>query len=157
MKYKYFCQAHADRMHTSEGVAVRAWTDTIRRGMKAYVECRSDTAYIYLYSAMEIGLLRYKCEKNDFFNSTHLAKPLEFLIELLLVEANFNEAVVLLSKISVAINEASRTSSTEFDEVFEKHYQRIEICEKQHLVDFKYNAKECLPNSAEYTNTAYVH
>ncbi|WP_086929908.1 hypothetical protein [Agarilytica rhodophyticola] len=157
MKYKYFCQSHADRMIECEGIAMRAWTDTMRRGMKAYIECRSETAYVYLHSSMEIGLLRYKCKKNQFFNNTHIIKPLEFLIELLLVENNFNEAIVLLSKMSNAINDSSDRSIEEFDNVYERYYKRIETCEKQYFSDAKYNTEKHIPHSFQHENISCVH
>jgi len=74
----------------------------MHRGVKAYTDCRFDAAYIYLQSALEIALLRSFCEKNLAFSSFSIIKPAEFIMQLLLLDENFEDAYELLSQINAA-------------------------------------------------------
>ena len=106
MRSKYFCAYHSEKMKTYETEAYRYWMEVMRRGVQSYVKCRSESAYIYLHTAMDIGLLRQRCEENGIFEELHITKPAEFLIQLFIADDNFKEAFTLLSCIS------SKTQST---------------------------------------------
>ncbi len=137
MKTTYFCAFHAERMKAYEGEAIQHWTQMMRRGTQAYSECRIDAARIYLGSAMEIGLLRHSCPKSMFFDDMHLTQPLSFLIELLILDESFDEAIYVLSKISTAINERRADPRSELLEVLANHYSRVEISEKKHMTQVR--------------------
>ncbi len=137
MKTTYFCTFHAERMMAYEGEAIQYWTQMMRRGTQAYSECRIDAARIYLGSAMEIGLLRHSCVKSMFFDDMHLTQPLSFLIELLILDESFDEAIYILSKISTAINERRTVPDSGLLEVLANHYSRVEISEKKHMTQVR--------------------
>lgn len=106
MRSKYFCAYHSEKMETYEAEAYRYWMEVMRRGIQAYTKCRSESAHIYLQTAMDIGLLRQQCKKNDMFEELHIIKPAEFLIQLYIADDNIHGAFELLSHIS------SNTQST---------------------------------------------
>lgn len=106
MHSKYFCTYHSEKMMTYETEAYRYWIEVMRRGVQSYAKCRSESAHIYLHTALDIGLLRQKCERNSVFEELHITKPAEFLIQLFIADDNFNGAFELLSYIS------SKTQST---------------------------------------------
>ncbi len=133
MKSPYFCAYHAQRMKNHESEALRYWIDMMRRGTQAYVECRIDAANIYLGSALDIALIRKTCEKNEFFNDMHFCKPAEFLIKLMLIENRFNEAIVILSRLSSASQTQTNINERELTHFLEKHYENIEIAEKEYM------------------------
>lgn len=100
MRSKYFCAYHSEKMETYETEAYRYWMEVMRRGVQSYAKCRSESAHIYLHTAMDIGLLRQKCKKNGVFEELHITKPAEFLIQLYIADDNINGALELLSYIS---------------------------------------------------------
>mgnify|MGYP000856140131 CR=1 FL=1 len=106
MRSKYFCAYHSEKMKTYETEAYRYWMEVMRRGVQSYAKCRSESAHIYLHTALDIGLLRQRCKRNGVFEELHITKPAEFLIQLFIADDNVNGAFDLLSYIS------SRTQST---------------------------------------------
>ena len=106
MRSKYFCAYHSEKMKTYETEAYRYWMEVMRRGVQSYAKCRSESAHIYLHTAVDIGLLRQKCERNGIFEETHITKPAEFLVQLFIADDNLNGAHNFLSHIS------SNTQST---------------------------------------------
>lgn len=131
MKPRYLCAYHAERIRASEQHACHSWLELMRRGTLAYAECRVEAAQIYLGAALDIALLRLACQGNKLFTALHLSKPLEFMIELLVVEGCFNQAMKLLSKISSALDQSPDNSM--IDELvgcLAQHYQRVSNHEK---------------------------
>ena len=100
MRSKYFCAYHSEKMKTYETEAYRYWMEVMRRGVQSYAKCRSESAHIYLHTAVDIGLLRQGCKRNGVFEELHIIKPAEFLIQLFIADDNFNGAHELLSHIS---------------------------------------------------------
>ncbi len=129
MKPKYFCPYHIERIHTCEQSALVSWNEMMRRGVQAYASCRADAARIYLDSAIDISLLRYR-HKNLYFSELHIAKPLDFLVELFLANENFTDAFEVLAKISSVIDDEPQPS-TKLRKTLEKHYRQIEVNEKR--------------------------
>lgn len=135
MKYTYFCQHHVDRMARCEGLAINSWIDMMRRGAQSYAACRTEAARNFLGAALEIGLLRYTCESNENFNDMHIAKPLEFLMELMICENNFNESIVLLSTISTVIYQDADKAPESLIEFLASCYEKIESSEKKYFLE----------------------
>jgi len=133
MKTSHLCPNHSHLVKDSEPRAMEIWCDMMRRGIRAYTQCRIDSAECYLGAATEIALLRYSCEKNRFFDEVHLTKPLEFLIELLVQAMNFDKAMVLLSSISTAIHRAPKSPSAALTECLSKHSASVGVREPKYL------------------------
>ncbi len=133
MKTLYFCAYHADNLRASETEAIKSWSSVMRRGMKAYCECRIDAAEIYLESALDIALIRSECSKNCIFDSMHLLKPIEFLTELYLTNEAFTQASKILNKVSRNVPEESELYSSAVDAFLITQFKRLEQCECAHL------------------------
>jgi len=86
MKFHYLCSYHACLMQCSEEEALRYWTETRRRGVAAFDQCRWDAARNYLGMAHEIALLRSAVQNNRYFHVAHILQPLERLVEMALAE-----------------------------------------------------------------------
>lgn len=141
MKTTYFCAFHSERIKAYEGEAIQQWTEMMHLGTQAYAECRIDAARIYLGSAMEIGLLRHSCPKSLFFDDMHLSQPLQFLIELFIIDDNFDEAIYILSKVSTAINRGLSDPDAGLLELLAQHYTRVEISEKKYMTQTRNTLK----------------
>jgi hypothetical protein len=135
MKTTYLCAHHAERMKVVESEALRCWTEMMRRGIKAYLGCRSEAADIYLGAAVEIGLLRRGAGKNEIFSNIHIIKPSELLIELFCAELRFLDAVALLSSTSGAIDDSGSHPESQLLKWVEAQYAQVECAEKDYLVN----------------------
>lgn len=102
MNSKFFCNHHAQQIKACEAEAIRSWSQMMRRGMRAFDECRVEAAFIYLGSALDIALIRMSCDKNRYFGELHLIRPTEALIQLHLLANEFDNALALLSHVSSA-------------------------------------------------------
>lgn len=96
MRHPYLCAYHVERLKACESEALRYWGEMMRRGVQAYVACRIEAATLYLGTALEIGLLRQRCQLNGVFEGLHIVKPAEFLVELLKVDRQYGEVNELL-------------------------------------------------------------
>lgn len=114
MKTPYLCAYHAERLKACESEAFRYWGEMMRRGVQAYVECRFDAAVLYLGTALEIGLLRQRCELNGLFESLHILKPVEFLVELLKVDRQYQEVNKLLEYVAENARPGGNTPLIDF-------------------------------------------
>lgn len=133
MKTPYFCPFHAERMKVSESEALRCWSEMMRRGIHAYMDCRVEAADLYLGATLDIGLLRYQCAQNAMFSDHHVTKPADFLIELLCGDVRFSAAVATLSRISSAANTAGRNASADLLEWLAMRYAQVERAEKRYM------------------------
>ena len=100
MRSPYLCAYHAERLKACESEAFRYWGEMMRRGVQAYVECRFDAAVLYLGTALEIGLLRQRCQLNGLFEGLHIQKPVEFLVELLKIDRQYHQVNELLDYVA---------------------------------------------------------
>lgn len=132
MKSLYFCAFHAERMKASESEALRCWSEIMRRGMHAYVDCRMEAAELYLGAALDIGLMRYRCTQSTMISILHITKPTDFLLELFCADIRFDTAVAALSRIS-STTLASCKSNTDLLAWLAIKYERVECAEKQYM------------------------
>lgn len=130
MSLRYFCTSHSEAIQTNEPEAWRCWAALMQRGIKAYTECRVDAAYIYLGAALDVALIRNDCGNNKSFCETHAIKPAEFILQLFLIDNDFNRARILLHRISVNCEKNGITQAGLYDTFFAKQYQAVEIAEK---------------------------
>src|SRR5690606_40194874 len=107
MKFHYLCSYHACRMQCSEEEALRYWTETQRRGIAAFDQCRWEAARNYLGMAHEIALLRSAVQNNCYFHVTHILQPLERLVEMGLAENACDMAVQLIDATQTAMDSAN--------------------------------------------------
>lgn len=138
MEKRHLCRAHKARLKANESEAVRVWSELMQRGVRAYVECRVDTAEIYLSGALDIAVLRSECNNNHCFNEIHIKKPSEFLVQLLLANDSFDAAFQLVHSINQAYEAQPRFFSDVFLDFIGKQLEHIEIMEKSY---FKNKAK----------------
>lgn len=157
MKTTYFCAYHADRIRTCEQSAMGSWNEMMRRGRLAYTECRTDDAHVYFGSATEIALLRYTGSSNRYFGDTHITKPIEFLVELLILENNFNQATALLSQILDIVSAETNTVNGKLRESLAQLSTYIKNAEKQHLKDFQYRSNKVFPIHPTHTAIQSIH
>jgi hypothetical protein len=100
VKCSYFCAQHAAQIQQNEEQALHYWNQLMQMGVQHYIHCRLDQANAFLNSALELALLRFECQHNQFFQNLQLCKPLEFVMQLLLTEERYDEASLLLAKIN---------------------------------------------------------
>lgn len=124
MRTPYLCAYHVERLKACESEAFRYWGEMMRRGVQAYVECRFEAAVLYLGTALEIGLLRHRCELNGLFESLHILKPVEFLVELLKVDRQYHEVNELLEYVAKSARPGADVPLTNF---LAKSFIRFEI------------------------------
>lgn len=156
VRRSHFCPQHAEQLRRSEQHALNAWIEVMRRGMQAYGACRMDAARIYLGSATEIALIRQRSAHNAFFGDTHLLKPLAFLIEVLILEERFEEAVALLSTVSAAMKYKAFHGTPAIADALAEHYERVELAEKRHFTSSQ-QAEHLPPASRAHTDTPAEH
>lgn len=115
MKSPYLCAYHAERLKACESEAFRYWGEMMRRGVQAYVECRFDAAVLYLGTALEIGLLRQRCQLNGLFEGLHIQKPVEFLVELLKIDRQYHQINELLNYVSTQVDTVAKEVNSSAD------------------------------------------
>ena len=125
MKANYLCRYHLEKMKTNESNAICQWTEMMRRGIRAYTECRTDAADVYLNSALQIALVRTQCPCNGIFESTHIVKPAGFLLDLKILENGYHDAVEMLSDISSIVTQAKSKFEENLIAFLAKQYERI--------------------------------
>lgn len=130
-KSPVFCQSHIDRMLRSEPEAFCAWNELMRRAKIAYLNCRRETSELYFMSAVEVALIRMNVKMNYMFADSHIAKPLEFLVETYLIENNFQKAVEVLSRVSMITSNTVESLKESLLSFFQSLYEKVEISEKQ--------------------------
>jgi hypothetical protein len=134
-----FCPHHLDNIRHHEASAYSSWQNLMHRAVTAYDACRHDNATLYFESALELALVRACCESNSIFNVEHLAKPLEFMIALYLAEQKFGDAIALLSRISSKSDGLANQRNSECTKLLAKHYEHVEIHEKQYYIEQSYH------------------
>lgn len=132
MKCSYFCAQHAALMQQDEDQAKRAWNQFMQLGVQHYAHCRIEQACVYLHSALELALLRFECQSNQYFCHSQLCKPLDFLMQLLITEERYDEASLLLAKINASVIQGD-CDQILLDSLGE-HYRRLENSERQFLM-----------------------
>jgi len=132
-KFSYLCPNHIAQLQISEKRAMSYWVEIMRRGVKAYSQCRVEASELYLSAAIEIYLLRSACNENSFFSGCHLLKPLDFVLELFIQNQAFDKASKLLGKIESFVEQNNVELSAAILDHIESGYQRIESEEKQYL------------------------
>lgn len=115
MRSPYLCAYHAERLKACESEAFRYWGEMMRRGVQAYVECRFDAAVLYLGTALEIGLLRQRCQLNGLFEGVHIQKPVEFLVELLKIDRQYQQVNELLDYVSKQVDSVAKQADSVAD------------------------------------------
>lgn len=129
MNFTYLCIYHIERLQACEAEAWRTWSQMMQRGVKAYADCRTEAAHIYLNTALEVALLRNACcETNVSFGELELLKPAEFLIQLYVIEDAFDSALDVLARISSA--ESSGNFGTAVRKFLALQYKRVELAEQ---------------------------
>jgi hypothetical protein len=101
-------------------------------GVQHYAHCRIDQAGVYLHSALELALLRFECQNNQYFQNIQLSKPLDFLMQLLVTEERYDEANLLLTKITDIVVHGN-CDQLLLDSL-EAHYRQLEKSERHHLL-----------------------
>ncbi len=96
MHYQHICASHATQIQLNEFSALELWNRSMHQGISTYAHCRWDCASQYLSAAMEIAIIRLSSTKNVQFNSLHLLKPVEFLLEIFIYQDAYKRAVELL-------------------------------------------------------------
>lgn len=140
MKSDYFCRYHLDNMCKEESVAFKSWSELMRRGMRAYVECRIEAANIFLSSALDIAILRTTFCTNSLFSDVNITKPAEFLIHLYITDCEFTHAKKLLSCLSYVDNSEPASNTTDrkknpldLSAFLAKYYMQLELAEKAYM------------------------
>lgn len=133
MLSRYFCAYHIERMTTCEYAASGYWAETMRRGTQAYFECRLDEAYGCLNAAMEVAYLHTGRPQSGFFEAIHLLKPASLLLQILVYDRRYNEAIVLLSRLSDIEMVDDSEQAAELAEFLAQHYQYVEAAEREVL------------------------
>lgn len=137
MKTSYLCPRYVALVCTDENSAIGHWSELMRRGTRAYTQCREEAAELYLGAATEISLLRYSCQRNIYFSDMHLTRPVDFIAELLVQNLNFDKAIYFLSRISTAIYKAENEPHPNILDCLARWYERVEEAEKLYLCDKK--------------------
>jgi|GEM_PF-3164629 len=99
MKTEYFCDYHLSCICKQEEDALSAWHTLMKRGMRAYVDCRLEAADIFLQAALDIALTRLKLCTNNILNEEHVIQPAQHILELHIANCDFNHADSTLNKI----------------------------------------------------------
>lgn len=138
MPTKYFCIYQKERLQASEVYAFGLWSEVMKRGTKAYLECRSEAVRIYMGAAVDICLLRLGCPKAKIFEASHLIKPIEFLIQVYILTDEFNLALDLLQRLNESIIQSNQTDSSEygggaFKKFLQSQYRTIELAEQEYF------------------------
>ena len=131
MKSRHFCFERMENMKKSETLAFDSWRNMMNRGMSAYTDCRTDSAYLYFSSAADIAILRSRCLANQFFTAQSLIKPAEFIVQLLVLDQRFDLAIMFLSRLSSTSCERFVSSDMHMSEFLAVQYERIDTAEKQ--------------------------
>ncbi|WP_053979281.1 hypothetical protein [Marinagarivorans algicola] len=133
MKSQYFCAYHAKQVCGSETQAFSQWAEVMRRGTKAYVQCRLEAATLFLNSALDIAQLRSECNSNNVFSVMHLCKPVEFLIQVAIAEGHFQKATALLNRLAILDVASLNTGACELNTFLGEQYAAIEMAEKDSM------------------------
>ncbi len=127
MKFRYLCSYHAGLMQYNEEEALRYWTETLRRGVAAFDQCRWDAARSYLGMAHEIALLRCAVPCNRYFQTQHVLRPLERLMDMALSENSCETASQLIDVTGMAMDNASADWRCALRDVLEHYRRRIHM------------------------------
>lgn len=130
MKTPYFCAYHVEQMKACESEALRCWSQVMQRGVKAYTECRTEAALIYLGAALDVSMMRAACPKNGIFKDLHLTKPAEFLVQLYLTSDDFGFANTLLTKLDREAKFLNELRTKCFEEFLLKQFKCVSEAEK---------------------------
>ena len=133
MKSQYFCAYHAKQVCGSETQAFSQWGEVMRRGVKAYVQCRIEAATLFLNAALDIAQLRSECSTNSVFSLMHLCKPVEFLIQLTIAENNFKKATGFLDRLAALDLQHLSDEGARLNTFLGEQYKLIEIAEKDSM------------------------
>lgn len=133
MKSPYFCLYHSEQLTDCESSALRTWRELMRRGTQAYNACRLAAANIYLNSALDIAQLANRNTSNGMFTTTHLVKPVDLLIQLLVLDNRFDEATQMLTRLAAHADAAAQNGDIQLSEFLGEQYQRVELAEKNYL------------------------
>ncbi len=133
MKSQYFCAYHAKQICGSETQAFNHWAEVMRRGVKAYMQCRIEAATLFLHSAFDIAQLRSECSVNDAFSAIHLCKPVEFLIQLAIAEGDFQKAMELLERLAMLDVQCFNAGPLHLNTFLGEQYKVIELAEKDSM------------------------
>lgn len=136
MKLKHLCYQHARALTCCESEARRYWTETMRRGVLAYTQCRWDAARIYFAAASEIALLRWLLIENEYFSNIHLVKPLQFLVEIALAEGDCAVAIELLDDVRPQVDLAGDPRLPELLEYLSSFEQKVRSAQGAAAAEF---------------------
>lgn len=125
MKLNYLCGYHACLMQYSEEDALRYWTETFRRGVAAFDQCRWDAARNYLGMAHEIAMLRSVAQCNHYFQPSHVLSPLGHLVEMALAENACDVASQLVDRTRQLMDNADPDWRSSMREPLEQYRRRI--------------------------------
>ncbi len=103
----------------------------MKRAQIAYINCRVDAAELYFLSALEIAIIREQANNSVLFTSIQLTKPLEFIIEIYLVESAFDKAIELLSNVSELNLKFHSIPREKFLDLIQTLYEKVELAEKR--------------------------
>ncbi len=130
------CAYHAAQMTLCESQAVKYWGEMMNGAMQAYVNCRVDKAYLYFEVALDVADLRAACSKNNVFSAAHITKPAEFLLQLLILESRFDQAIKLLSRLAaIKVETLLGHSCGNLSSFLEKQYEKVELAENAYMRD----------------------
>lgn len=125
MKFNYLCSYHVCLMQYNEEDALRYWTETLRRGIAAFDQCRWDAARNYLGTAHEIAMLRSVAPSNCHFRPSHVLRPLEHLVEMALAENTCEVASQLVDRTRQAMDNADADWRCIVRKPLEQYQRRI--------------------------------
>lgn len=144
MNSPYFCSNHIVQLRSSEPQALQCWSEMMNLGLKAYVACHLKHAHSYLSAALEVGLLRARCLRNEFFSDMHIIKPTEFLIQSYLLQCDFTQAIVTLGKLSRLDQQTPSEEQSSLRKFLCRQFERVESAEKAY---FNSHTKQEMPEN----------
>lgn len=131
MKSNYFCAFHTRNIQTNETEAMGSWISLMRRGSKAFSECRVDASRLYFEASLDIALLRMEQPSNYFFTLLQILKPTDFLMDIYMADESFTEAYATLNKISDQLADCSIHSDKTPQEILKPYYHGLAGLEKE--------------------------
>ena len=141
MNFDYLCPHYIAQFEGSEMEALSFWVETMRRGSKAYSECRMEAAVTYLTTALEVGLLRSHTPLNHYFSPLHTIKPVEFLLETYVAEDDRQGAVRLIQKVTSHLGPRVKLEK-QLAQLFEKYSYLIAEAENDNQAKKVYYLKD---------------
>lgn len=132
MLSSYFCPYHVQKFHASEPEAFRCWSKKMHRGVSAFVESRRAEAIAYFGAALDLAFIRLGCDQNERFSGLNIVKPMEFIVEVLLAQVQFDKSNYLLQDVYRRVGD-NVSLLQEIEGTIAKLFVRIELSERAFL------------------------